>query len=162
MSEVSSGTYEYSNSEFDIYDGILKSIYNEFNEKVNRDKVEYIIKSDSSSKIISADKYSVDLIFSNIIDNAIKYTEEGRVEIFAFTNKDNRITVTVEDTGVGISEEYMPNLFMPFTQEEQGYSRRFEGNGLGLALVKKYCELNQADIKVESKKGEGTKVTVTF
>ena len=47
-------------------------------------------------------------------------------------------------------------------QEDQGYSRRFEGNGLGLALVKNYCDLNQAAISVESKKGQGSRFTVTF
>ncbi|MDP3443891.1 MAG: ATP-binding protein [Ignavibacteria bacterium] len=48
------------------------------------------------------------------------------------------------------------------SQEEQGYTRKYEGNGLGLALVKKYCEINNADIKVESQKGKGTTFTVIF
>ncbi len=162
MSEITTGTYEYSGSEFDVYDGILKSIFNENEERVNKNKIEYTINSDSSSTIISADKYSVHQIFTNLIDNAIKYTENGKISVSVRSNDKNRVEVKVSDTGIGISEEYMPNLFMPFTQEEQGYSRRYEGNGLGLALVKKYCELNQADIIVESKKEEGTTVTVTF
>jgi signal transduction histidine kinase len=162
MSEISTGTYEYSGSEFNIFDGVLKSIFNEYEEKVDTDKVKYSIEEDSSSKIISADKYSVYQIFTNLIDNAIKYTEEGTITVSVSTNSENRVEVKIADTGIGISKEYMPNLFMPFTQEEQGYSRRYEGNGLGLALVKKYCELNQAEIKVESEKGKGTTVTVTF
>ena len=56
----------------------------------------------------------------------------------------------------------MPHLFEAFTQEEQGYTRHFEGNGLGLSLVKKYCELNKAEVSVESVKGKGTTVTVIF
>jgi signal transduction histidine kinase len=56
----------------------------------------------------------------------------------------------------------LPTLFKPFTQEEQGYTRKFDGNGLGLALVKRYCELNDAIIKVHSKKDEGTKFNVKF
>ena len=70
--------------------------------------------------------------------------------------------VDVKDTGIGISEEYLPKLFIPFSQEEMGYSRKYEGNGLGLALVKKYIDLLGAEIKVESKKGEGSKFTVIF
>ena len=66
------------------------------------------------------------------------------------------------DSGIGISEDYLPNLFNPFTQEEQGYSRSFDGNGLGLALVKKYCGILNADISVESKKDVGTTFTVKF
>ena len=56
----------------------------------------------------------------------------------------------------------MPLLFKAFTQEEQGYSRKYEGNGLGLALVKRYCEMNDAQIEVKSKKDEGTTFTVRF
>ena len=64
--------------------------------------------------------------------------------------------------GIGIKKEFIPNLFTAFTQEEGGYTRSFEGNGLGLALVKKYCQLNNAEIKVESEKGVGTTFTVIF
>jgi signal transduction histidine kinase len=162
MSEISTGTYEYSASEFNVFDSVLKSVFNEYKEKVDLEKINYSITEDSSSKIISADKYSVYQIFTNIIDNAIKYTEEGEITVSVHTNSNNRVEVKVVDTGIGISDDYMPNLFMPFTQEEQGYSRRYEGNGLGLALVKKYCELNQANIVVKSVKGEGTTVKVTF
>ena len=56
----------------------------------------------------------------------------------------------------------MPTLFQPFSQEEQGYTRKFDGNGLGLALVQRYCDLNDAIIKVSSVKGEGTKFTIKF
>jgi signal transduction histidine kinase len=74
----------------------------------------------------------------------------------------NQIIVEIFDTGVGISEKYMPNLFKPFSQEEGGYARRFEGNGLGLALTKKYCDLTNMVIDINSKKGCGTKVTLKF
>ena len=70
--------------------------------------------------------------------------------------------VSVEDSGIGISEEYLPKLFEPFSQEDTGYTRIFDGNGLGLALVKNYCDINDADIKVESEKGIGSKFTVIF
>jgi signal transduction histidine kinase len=100
-------------------------------------------------------------IFDNLIHNAIKYTHKGGIEIDIYSNT-NSIQVVVADTGIGISEEYLPNLFKPFTQEEHGYTRKYEGNGLGLALVKRYCELNDTQIKVESKKGEGTKFTLEF
>ena len=53
-------------------------------------------------------------------------------------------------------------MFEPFTQEQRGYSRRYEGNGLGLALVKKYCDLNEVKIEVESGKNKGSKFILTF
>ena len=73
---------------------------------------------------------------------------------------DNLIKVEVEDTGIGMNKEFLPQLFSPFTQEESGYTRKFEGNGLGLALVKKYCDINQASIEVKSEKGKGSLFTV--
>ena len=66
------------------------------------------------------------------------------------------------DTGIGISKEYQPHLFQMFSQEEQGYTRKFEGNGLGLALVKKYCEMNNASIDVISEKHKGSTFRVGF
>ncbi|MGE5457266.1 MAG: ATP-binding protein, partial [Methanococcaceae archaeon] len=86
----------------------------------------------------------------------------GEVEIVQYKNPQDKLCVKVKDTGIGISDEYLKQLFTPFSQEETGYTRRFEGNGLGLAIVKKYIELNNADIRIESKKGTGTEVTVSF
>ncbi|HSH52324.1 MAG TPA: ATP-binding protein, partial [Bacteroidales bacterium] len=64
------------------------------------------------------------------------------------------------DTGIGMSEDYLSRLFTPFSQEETGYSRRYEGTGLGLALVNNYCKLNDAEITVKSKKNEGSTFTI--
>jgi signal transduction histidine kinase len=61
-----------------------------------------------------------------------------------------------------MSGEYLSNIFTPFSQEDVGHKRQFEGNGLGLALVKKYLELNQAEITVESIKNKGSVFSVTF
>ena len=92
----------------------------------------------------------------------MKFTKEGSVEVCIFRNSNNELSLSIKDTGIGISEEYIPDLFKPFRQELQGYSRLFEGNGLGLALTKKFLELNNATIKVESKKNIGSTFTITF
>jgi len=84
------------------------------------------------------------------------------VQVQLFKNDCNKICVEVIDSGIGISEEYLPSVFEPFSQEDTGYSRQFEGNGLGLALVKKYIEINKASISVSSVKGKGSKFTVEF
>ena len=68
----------------------------------------------------------------------------------------------VEDTGIGISNEYIPKLFDPFSQEEQGYTRSYEGIGLGLSLVKSYADLNNAEIIVSSEKNKGSVFEVIF
>ena len=112
--------------------------------------------------MITGDEYSAMQIFINLVDNAIKYTNQGKVEIVISKTHENKVEVKIIDSGIGISKEYIGNLFTPFSQEEQGYTRRFEGNGLGLALVKRYCEMNNAEIMVESVKGKGSTFKVVF
>ena len=100
-----------------------------------------------------------------LIGVAADITERKRVEkelIKANKNKTGNIVVSVKDTGIGISKEFISKIFEQFTQEEQGYTRTFEGNGLGLSLVKKYCEINNATIEVESDKNAGSTFRVIF
>ena len=106
--------------------------------------------------------YIVTQIFANLIDNAIKYTRHGTIKITTYNNSDNFFSVDIQDTGIGISEEFQKTLFEAFTQEEQGYTRKFDGNGLGMSLVKEYCRLNNAIISLSSEKNEGTTFTVVF
>ncbi|MEN8192529.1 MAG: GAF domain-containing sensor histidine kinase [Bacteroidota bacterium] len=162
MSEVTTGTYEYVEDTFDLYENVLSSIYDEFHLIADSKKLHFNLIKETDNTTITADKYSVYQIFTNLIDNSVKYTDSGKIDLIIFQNNDGKVSVTVADTGIGIAHEYIPNLFKPFMQEDQGYSRRFEGNGLGLALVKNYCDLNQAEITLESKKGEGSRFTVTF
>ena len=70
--------------------------------------------------------------------------------------------MNIQDSGIGISEEYLQNIFKPYTQEETGYNRSFEGVGLGLSLVKKYMEINNTAISVISKKDVGSIFTIEF
>ncbi|MBU1101237.1 MAG: transporter substrate-binding domain-containing protein [Bacteroidetes bacterium] len=162
MSEMQAGTYDFQPRIIDLEKDILPNIEFEMMQAVKDKKLDLIITKDVDSTKLLADDYTVNQILTNLIDNAIKYTNEGRVEVNIKRNFEKKLTVEVLDTGVGISKEYLPDIFEPFTQEEQGYTRRFEGNGLGLSLVKKYCELNNADIFVESVKGKGSKFTVVF
>jgi signal transduction histidine kinase len=124
--------------------------------------LEFILKKHPDKLIVFCDEYSVVQIFVNLIESAIKYTDKGFVEVSSDVNKAGNVVIKVADSGIGMPEEYLADLFTPFTQEEQGYTRKYEGNGLGLALVKKYCEMNNAQIFVESVKGKRTTFTVVF
>ncbi|MBZ0198612.1 MAG: tetratricopeptide repeat protein, partial [Ignavibacteriaceae bacterium] len=162
MSEMQLGTYEVVPREIDLHKDILLKLYSELSSRAKNKKLSFNLFVQTVHSSIIVDEYSVYQIFSNIIENAIKYTENGNVNILIGRDVVDNLFVSVSDTGIGISDEYLQNIFKPFSQEQQGYSRKFEGNGLGLALVKKYCELNNADIKVESEKEKGTEITVTF
>lgn len=161
MSEVQAGSYDFNPIKLDLHKDILEDLYLEYYPVAKSRGLQLEFTNHDSDFTLNVDEYTVKQIFANLIDNAIKYTEEGHVRVECF-DSDKQITVKIIDSGIGISEQYMPYLFEPFMQEEQGYTRKFEGNGLGLALIKKYCELNNAQISVESKKGEGSTFSVVF
>ncbi len=108
------------------------------------------------------DEYSLMQIFSNLIDNAIKFTKKGKIELILRRDADFRLIIDVIDTGIGISKDYLNKIFAAFSQEESGYGRTFEGSGLGMFVVKKFCDLNDIEIKISSEVGVGTKVTLLF
>lgn len=100
-------------------------------------------------------------VFDNLLSNAVKFTEIGRIEVSVKTRGEFAL-VEVTDTGVGISEDYIDNLFDAFSQEENWRNRKYEGTGLGLALARRLVELMNGHIEVKSEKGKGSTFTVSF
>ncbi len=162
MSEIQTGSVTASHKILDLSEEVLSTLYMEYKNQAERKNLSFIYRVETDDSKVLADDYLATHIFTNLIDNAVKYTDKGKIEIVINRNKQNKLYVEVKDTGIGISEEFIPKLFDAFTQEEHGYSRKYEGNGLGLALVKKYCELNNAKIEVESAKGVGSIFRVIF
>ena len=160
MAEIQTGSFSPKLEQMDIT-SILMDLYSEY-KAIAKDKgLNLKLNVPKNNVNIIADEYSTTQILANLIDNAIKYTLLGEINLSVDAESDE-VKLNISDTGIGISKEYLPDLFSTFTQEEQGYTRKFEGSGLGLALVKHYCKLNKAEILVESKKGEGTIFTVVF
>lgn len=162
MSEIQAGNFEVNLKELDILKDILDNMMVEFDKPARAKGVELSLVRCTDNLKFYGDQYTVIQIFQNLLDNAIKYTPGGKVDVKIYNTMKHELCVDIKDTGIGISEEYLPSLFEPFSQEETGYTRRFEGNGLGLSLVKKYVALNNAEISVRSRKGEGSTFTVTF
>jgi signal transduction histidine kinase len=111
---------------------------------------------------VTIDEYCLGHALANLLDNAIKFTERGRVTVKLYREADGRICVAVEDTGIGIDPAYLPRLFEPFSQEDSGEARRYQGMGLGLALAKRYLALNGAELSATSKKHKGSVFTIRF
>ncbi|MGE5431731.1 MAG: ATP-binding protein [Syntrophomonadaceae bacterium] len=162
MSQVQSGNLKINPEEIDLGKEVLENLIFDFHSVAKLKGLKLDYTNLCSDSVLSADLYTVNQIFVNLIDNAIKFTLEGSVEVKVYRDDVNRLCVNIIDTGIGISEEYLPNLFTPFSQEKTGYTRQFDGNGLGLALVEKYAELNNAEIRVQSRKNEGSVFTVVF
>lgn len=161
-SQMQVGTYEAILENINLFDDILMKIKAEYLTQTEKKHLNFIFSCKTSNPYVYGDEYSINQIFVNLIDNAVKYTNKGKIEVTIDRDDRDKIRVTIEDTGIGISKEFMHKLFDPFMQEERGYSRIYEGNGLGLSLVKKYCDLNNASINVESEKNIGSKFIVIF
>jgi PAS domain S-box-containing protein len=161
MSQLQSGTYELRLEKLSVMDDVLNQIMSELKPIANQKNLEFSISLNTEETEIYADQYTVSQLLINLIDNALKYTEAGSINIAVESEKEH-VIVNIIDTGIGISKEFLPTLFDPFVQEEMGYTRSFEGTGLGLALVKNYVELNNGEIAVSSSKGEGSTFSVKF
>lgn len=160
MSNIQVGNYFTSFTKIDL-ESVLGLILEDFKSLADEKGVEIIFKNLAETPTILADSYTLIQSFQHLIDNAFKFTNEGSIEVCIY-NTDETVCVDIKDTGIGISKEYMEKLFKPFSQEEVGYGRSYDGNGLGLALAKEYLRLNYANISVESEKGKGSKFIITF
>lgn len=162
MSELQLGIYEPQFKKYDLVKDIMEILYNDFRLIALKKGLEFFLLPETKDTGLVVDNYSTSQIFSNLIDNAIKYTKSGKITIRIYRDPENSLSVDVIDTGIGISETFLPSVFNAFSQEEQGYSRQYEGNGLGLALIKKYCDINGAKVSVRSEKNSGSVFTVCF
>lgn len=115
-----------------------------------------VIKLDLTNAIINADSKRFRQIMYNLINNAIKFTNNGGKITILSSKQGGNIKIEVVDTGIGISKEDRSKIFTQFVQLDSSYTRRQEGTGLGLALTKKFVELHRGEIDFESEKGKGS------
>ena len=108
---------------------------------------------------IMADEFHIKNLLATVIDNAVKYSADPVVGIRVF-NKDNEVTIEIEDNGCGISKEHLSHVFEKFYRVPTGDIHTVRGYGLGLYYAKQVVDLHKGTISVESKVGEGTTVTV--
>jgi signal transduction histidine kinase len=161
MSELQTGNYKPNFQRVDILP-LIKKIFIDYSQIVEQKKIVFTFHNTCDDTTTTCDEYSVTQIIYHLVDNAIKFTEHGKVTLTLFKNEERKIIFKIEDSGIGISEKFLLEVFEPFLQEDQGYSRKYEGNGLGLALVNKFCKLNDIKFDIVSKKGVGTSCTVIF
>jgi PAS domain S-box-containing protein len=162
LSKIQTGNFDTHFESIDLDDDILYELILEFYTRAGEKNIKLNYNCTATNKNVFGDNYTIGQIFVNLIDNAIKYAEEGEINVMLYNNDNKEVCVDIADSGIGISEEFKPSLFDPFTQEDSSTTRNYEGTGLGLALVKKYVELNNAKISFRSKKDKGTTFTVTF
>lgn len=161
VSQIQSGSFKVNPTKLNIISE-LKEIISEFKQEATKKALTLSLESKHKFLSVYADSYTLTQIFANLIHNSIKYTKAGSIKISVLKDERRNVIVEVKDSGVGMNDDFLKKLFEPFSQEETGYTRKYEGTGLGLTLVRNYCELNNAEISVKSKKNEGSSFIVKF
>lgn len=165
IARIESGTIALQLKDEDI-NAVFHTVNTVFEEDIRKKNLQYSADLDVYHTFIFCDRVKLQEIMLNIISNAIKYTSDGHAVHVKIYEKDSenprkaRFIFTCEDTGIGMSEEYLPHIFEEFSREHTTTENKVAGTGLGLPIVKSMIELMGGSIQVESTQGVGTKFTV--
>lgn len=130
--------------------------------KYNQKQIQFMThKLENDNIKLNTDEYFLKKAILRLIDNAYKFTTKGKIE-FGARLVAKKLEFFIYDTGIGISDEDMEKIFLPFTQVDGSYSRYYGGSGLGLSIVKGIFQELKCEMKIASKKGEGAQITICF
>jgi CheY-like chemotaxis protein len=172
ISKLEMGATKLSYTSFDLRE-LLKEISLKFEPQVNQKSLDFsfVIDEEIPQEIIG-DRFYLDKILSNLIDNSIKFTSQGHIFV-KLSNKispvkqeiisddktiisDDNLMIMVEDTGIGIGKEYQDKIFKSFSQGDSSNTRKYDGTGLGLAICKHLVNLMKGEISYQSIQGKGS------
>lgn len=161
LSKIEAGKLELKLERLNLPDLVL-SITEELRSLAHQKQLALEIISDLTNPWVMNDSFRFRQILANLLSNAIKFTDVGRVVVRVWEVSDDRIALSVEDTGIGIASEDLDHIFEEFRQLDQSIARRHPGTGLGLAITKWLVQLMQGSISVESQLGQGSTFTIEF
>ncbi len=160
VSKIQSGNCKLKQEKVDFLNDVVLPAIENFKNEAERKNLTLTFENEVESAIGYFDAEAALKIMNELLRNAIGFTNEGGVTIRLFNDEENKISLSVSDTGVGIVPENFEKIFEAFYQEDQGLTRSFEGSGLGLTLVKYICDELNCKIVVESEKGKGSTFTI--
>lgn len=158
ISRIEAGKEDVDLSNFDLSD-LIDDIVSQIRPQTALNNIGLIHNKADQLLTMYSDSGKCQHILQNLIGNAVKFTEEGKVEVHA-EKVDEQMIITVKDTGIGIASEHIPHIFDEFRQGDGSTSRRFHGTGLGLAIAKKYAALLGGSISVSSVQNQGSEFTL--
>ena len=144
------------------------NLFSMFDSQMKEKGIEFTRENNVLHPDVLCDETKLREVFLNILSNALKYTPSGGKVTMNLTEMPSdrpgyaMYQTVIEDTGIGMSEDFLPHLFEEFTRERSSTETRLNGTGLGMPIVKKLVDLMEGTIEVESKVGRGTRITVTL
>lgn len=157
---LGAGKLELRNEHFDPRE-LLNSIVDEHEPAARAKGLVFEGSASGQMGLVNSDPHRIRQIVNNLVTNGIRYTERGTVTLH-FEQRDDALAIIVTDTGAGVPDKQIPLIFKEFTQLDASRTRRFEGAGMGLAIVQGLVELFGGTIDVDSEVGKGTRFTVTI
>lgn len=167
MASIESGKTTLDETYWDAH-AFNDTLFSLFDSQMKEKGIEFTRKNKVMHPDVLCDETKLREIFLNILSNALKYTPSGGKVTMNLTEIPSdrpgyaMYQTVIQDTGIGMSEEFLPHLFEEFSRERSSTESRLNGTGLGMPIVKKLVDLMQGTIEVESKVGKGTKITVTL
>ncbi|MDH3596588.1 MAG: ATP-binding protein [Rhodospirillales bacterium] len=162
LSKIEAGKMELHEEEVDLPE-VIENVLRITRSRALESKLVLENLSSAALPLVRVDKVKVKQILLNLLSNAVKFTPpEGRIVVATEMAPDRSVKLSVTDTGIGMSEEEIPLAISRFGQVEGTFSRTYAGAGLGLSIVISLMELHGGTCRIESEKGVGTKVSLSF
>ncbi|HID82401.1 MAG TPA: response regulator, partial [Thiotrichales bacterium] len=164
FSKIEAGKLEIESITFDLRE-VTEDVGMLFSESAHRKNIELILSIDPDADMFyEGDPNRLRQILSNLVGNAIKFTQQGEVVVTVNTKKEfddvEFVTITIHDTGIGLSEAKQKEIFESFAQADKSTTRKYGGTGLGLTISKRLAEMMGGEIHVKSKLDKGSEFTV--
>lgn len=161
VSLLMTGNMQVQHNKF-LMNELIEEVYEKYEAVAKEKMIDFRFDvPDSQTITVINDKDFILKIITEIVDNAIKYTNTGFVK-YGYKLAGDEIEIFVEDSGIGISDETLPEIYEPFTQQDNSNTRAFEGSGLGLTLVRGLVDLLNGTIHIQTKKDKGTKFVISI
>jgi two-component system, OmpR family, phosphate regulon sensor histidine kinase PhoR len=154
ISEIEAHEFELKKESVDIKELLLR-IIQIFKSTIEQKNLKLKVEVEKNLPKVKGDPFELEQAFINLIDNAVKYTEEGTIEISA-QRKNSKIDILIHDSGIGIPHQDLPRIFERFYVVDKSRSKEVGGTGLGLSIVKHIIQMHNGTVTVESKLGVGT------
>lgn len=160
VSQIESGEIQIEREKINC-NQVLRAVYNKKIEEAHSKNLNFELEIEEESLIVETDWVKLQKVILSLADNSIKYTSAGTIKIQSYAI-DGFANIIILDTGKGISNKDVSKLLEPFEQEEDGYTRSYQGAGLGLTLAYKLTSMIGGKFDIQSSKNIGTKVTLRF
>ena len=159
MSRIEAGKFELDTASFEP-ERLVAPCLQMISKAAREKNIDIEVKLGKIMPEIVADERACRQIIINLLSNAVKFSEPGGSVIWSMKSQGRFLNLTIKDSGIGMSDEYLLRLGEPFSQAHTGTGRRYEGSGLGISIVKGLIELHQGSFNVTSQSGSGTTISV--